>query len=257
MADPRSELSWLLDDLTQRVAGIQHAIVLSADGLAMGGSRELTREDTEHLSAISAGSHSLALGAGTALRPRRSAADHHRDGGRLPFRHRRGAGGRLAVLAAGDAELGLVTYEMALHGQARRRAPVRPAEGSGPRTGLERFERRDGSGSRAAGQALRAHRRPGAAARARPSTWWPSSRPSASFEPLGLVPEHLAMLTMCRRPTPVADVAAQLEAAAQHHPRAPRRPAARRPRDHRPPQSVDQTIDERIYREVLHGIRRL
>lgn len=64
MPESRSELSWLLDDLTQRVPGIRHAIVLSADGLAMGGSRELTREDTEHLSAISAGSHSLASGAG-------------------------------------------------------------------------------------------------------------------------------------------------------------------------------------------------
>ena len=60
MADARSELSWLLDDLANRVAGVRHAILLSADGLTMGGTQGLTREDTEHLAAIAAGSHSLA-----------------------------------------------------------------------------------------------------------------------------------------------------------------------------------------------------
>jgi predicted regulator of Ras-like GTPase activity (Roadblock/LC7/MglB family) len=114
MADPRSDLSWLLDDLTQRVPGIKHAIVLSADGLAMGGSRELTREDTEHLSAISAGSHSLALGAGRHFGlggVRQTIIEM--EGGFL-FVTAAGQGARLAVLAAGDAEIGMVTYEMAL-----------------------------------------------------------------------------------------------------------------------------------------------
>ncbi|AWS47460.1 roadblock/LC7 domain-containing protein [Streptosporangium subroseum] len=114
MADPRSELSWLLDDLTQRVPGVRHAIVLSADGLAMGGSRELTREDAEHLSAISAGSHSLALGAGRhfGLGAVRQTIIEMEDG--FLFVTAAGQGARLAVLAAGDAELGMVTYEMAL-----------------------------------------------------------------------------------------------------------------------------------------------
>lgn len=114
MADPRSELSWLLDDLTQRVPGVRHAIVLSADGLAMGVSRELTREDAEHLSAISAGSHSLALGAGRhfGLGAVRQTIIEMEDG--FLFVTAAGQGARLAVLAAGDAELGMVTYEMAL-----------------------------------------------------------------------------------------------------------------------------------------------
>ncbi|GAA3003206.1 MULTISPECIES: roadblock/LC7 domain-containing protein [Streptosporangium] len=114
MPDPRSELSWLLDDLTQRVPGIRHAIVLSSDGLAMGGSRQLTREDAEHLSAISAGSHSLALGAGRHFGlggVRQTIIEL--EGGFL-FVTAAGQGARLAVLAAGDAELGMVTYEMAL-----------------------------------------------------------------------------------------------------------------------------------------------
>jgi predicted regulator of Ras-like GTPase activity (Roadblock/LC7/MglB family) len=114
MPDPRAELSWLLDDLTQRIPGIRHAIVLSADGLAMGGSRGLTGEDAEHLSAISASSHSLALGAGRAFGlggVRQTIIEL--EGGFL-FVTAAGQGARLAVLAAGDAEVGMVTYEMAL-----------------------------------------------------------------------------------------------------------------------------------------------
>ncbi|GGL53316.1 roadblock/LC7 domain-containing protein [Planomonospora parontospora] len=114
MADPRSELSWLLDDLTRRVPGIRHAIVLSSDGLAMGGSQGLTREDTEHLSAISAGSHSLAQGAGRHFGlggVRQTIIEL--EGGFL-FVTAAGQGARLAVLAAQDADLGMVTYEMAL-----------------------------------------------------------------------------------------------------------------------------------------------
>ncbi|MFC4060673.1 roadblock/LC7 domain-containing protein [Planomonospora corallina] len=114
MADPRSELSWLLDDLTRRVPGVRHAVVLSSDGLAMGGSRDLTREDTEHLSAISAGSHSLAAGAGRHFGlggVRQTVIEL--EGGFL-FVTAAGQGARLAVLAAQDADLGIVTYEMAL-----------------------------------------------------------------------------------------------------------------------------------------------
>ncbi|GGK51588.1 dynein regulation protein LC7 [Planomonospora parontospora subsp. parontospora] len=114
MADPRSELSWLLDDLTRRVPGIRHAIVLSSDGLAMGGSQGLTREDAEHLSAISAGSHSLAQGAGRHFGlggVRQTIIEL--EGGFL-FVTAAGQGARLAVLAAQDADLGMVTYEMAL-----------------------------------------------------------------------------------------------------------------------------------------------
>jgi predicted regulator of Ras-like GTPase activity (Roadblock/LC7/MglB family) len=114
MADARSELSWLLDDLANRVAGVRHAVLLSADGLTMGGSQGLTREDTEHLAAIAAGSHSLATGAGRHFGMggvRQTIIEL--EGGFL-FVTAAGQGARLAVLAAGDAELGLITYEMAL-----------------------------------------------------------------------------------------------------------------------------------------------
>jgi len=49
------ELGWLLDDLTQRVEHVRHALVLSNDGLVTGASVDLRREDAEHLAAVSSG----------------------------------------------------------------------------------------------------------------------------------------------------------------------------------------------------------
>ncbi len=60
----KGELNWLLDDLVDRVASIRKALVLSGDGLPTGVSRDLTREDSEHLAAVASGFHSLAKGVG-------------------------------------------------------------------------------------------------------------------------------------------------------------------------------------------------
>lgn len=57
-------LGWLLDDLTERVEHVRHALVLSNDGLVTGASTGLRREDAEHLAAVSSGLHSLAKGSG-------------------------------------------------------------------------------------------------------------------------------------------------------------------------------------------------
>ena len=57
-------LDWLLDDLVTRVAQIDKAVILSRDGLAIGASSDLSREDAEHLAAVAAGFQSLARGFG-------------------------------------------------------------------------------------------------------------------------------------------------------------------------------------------------
>src|ERR1700678_1427321 len=59
-----SQLDWLLDDLVRRVGDVQRAVYLSQDGLALGASQGLPRDDAEHLAALSAGFQSLARGAG-------------------------------------------------------------------------------------------------------------------------------------------------------------------------------------------------
>ncbi|MFE6717536.1 roadblock/LC7 domain-containing protein [Streptomyces albidoflavus] len=107
-------LGWLLDDLTQRVSFVRHALVLSNDGLVTGASSGLAREDAEHLAAVSSGLHSLAKGSG----------QHFRAGGvrqtmiefddAVLFVTAAGDGSCLCVLSSADADLGLVAYEMTL-----------------------------------------------------------------------------------------------------------------------------------------------
>ena len=60
-----SSLNWLLDDLVKRLAGAERAAALSADGLLLGRSASLDREDGEHLAAMASAFRSLARGVGT------------------------------------------------------------------------------------------------------------------------------------------------------------------------------------------------
>lgn len=107
-------LDWLLDDLIERVPAAQQAVVLSADGLLMGSTDGLRREDAEHLSAMAAGFQSLAKG-----------ASRHFDTGPVRqtvvemesaylFVTAAGQGACLAVLTDADTDIGLVAYEMAM-----------------------------------------------------------------------------------------------------------------------------------------------
>jgi predicted regulator of Ras-like GTPase activity (Roadblock/LC7/MglB family) len=108
------QLDWLLDDLVARVAEVSRAVILSRDGLAIGASSTLTREDSEYLCAAAAGFQSLARG-----------TSQHFGGGAVRqtvvemesailFVMAAGEGSCLAVLAALGADLGQVAYEMAL-----------------------------------------------------------------------------------------------------------------------------------------------
>lgn len=108
------ELDWLLDDLVTRVAQIDKAVVLSRDGLAIGASAGLGREDAEHLSAIAAGFQSLARGVGQQFgggRPRQTIVEME---SAFLFVTAAGEGSCLAVLATASADAGLVAYEMAV-----------------------------------------------------------------------------------------------------------------------------------------------
>ena len=107
-------LGWLLDDLTERVEQVRHALVLSNDGLVTGASTGLRREDAEHLAAVSSGLHSLAKGSGR----------HFGAGGvrqtmvefddALLFVTAAGDSSCLAVLSAAEADVGQIAYEMTL-----------------------------------------------------------------------------------------------------------------------------------------------
>ena len=108
------ELNWLLDDLVKRVPQVSKAVMLTQDGLPIGASASLNREDAEHLAALASGFQSMARGTG-----------QHFGGGRVRqtiiemeaaflFVSAAGQGTCLAVLSTGDADVGLVAYEMAV-----------------------------------------------------------------------------------------------------------------------------------------------
>ena len=109
-----ANLTWLLNDLVERVPTAQQAVVLSADGLMMGASSTLSREDAEHLSAMAAGFQSLAKGASRHFRagPVRQTVVEMESA--FLFVTAAGLGACLAVLASSDADLGLIAYEMAM-----------------------------------------------------------------------------------------------------------------------------------------------
>ncbi|GAA1537695.1 roadblock/LC7 domain-containing protein [Actinomadura kijaniata] len=113
--DPANgELNWLLDSLVQRVAQVQNAVVLSGDGLLMAASQGLTREESEHLSAVAASFQSLARGAGESFRGgavRQTIVEMEHA---FLFVTAAGRGACLAVLADADADLGIIAYEMAM-----------------------------------------------------------------------------------------------------------------------------------------------
>lgn len=109
-----SGLSWLLDDLIERVPTAYQAVVLSADGLLMAASRGLGREDAEHFAAMAAGFQSLAKGASrhfTAGPVRQVVIEME---SAYLFVTAAGQGACLAVLSGADSDLGLIAYEMAM-----------------------------------------------------------------------------------------------------------------------------------------------
>ncbi|MFI0357524.1 roadblock/LC7 domain-containing protein [Actinomadura sp. 9N407] len=112
--DVTAELGWLLDDLVDRVPQVQKVVVLSRDGLVMGSSRDIGREDGEYLAALAAGFHSLAIG-----------AQPHLDSGEIQqtiiemekglfFVVPAGENSCLALLSGMGANAGLVAYEMTM-----------------------------------------------------------------------------------------------------------------------------------------------
>ena len=109
------QLDWLLDDLVRRVGHVTKAVILSQDGMALGASQTLGRDDAEQLAALAAGFQSVARGA----------ERHFGNGGGVRqtiiemesgflLTTAAGAGTCLAVITEPGADLGLVAYEMAI-----------------------------------------------------------------------------------------------------------------------------------------------
>lgn len=108
------KLDWLMQDLVTRLPGVRHAVVLSTDGLLAGRSRDMSKDDAEHFSAMASAFQSLARGAGQRFdggRVRQTVVEMDRA---FLFVTAAGQGACLALLAADGAKMGMVAYEMTM-----------------------------------------------------------------------------------------------------------------------------------------------
>ncbi len=126
------ELDWLLNNLTASVEGVQHAVILSPDGLALGRSPGLSPTDAETLAALSAGAQSLAHGTSRKFGSGDVAQTTIEMDAAILFITPAGRGTCVALLADADADHGLIAYELAVlvkrvgqHMIADPRFPVR------------------------------------------------------------------------------------------------------------------------------------
>ena len=108
------DLDWLLENLLSKTPGTRHALVLSKDGLKLCHTRGLTVDQADQLAAIASGIQSLAYGTSIEFGDgtggvRQSMMEFH--GGML-FIVEAGEGAHFAVVAADDADVGLIGHNM-------------------------------------------------------------------------------------------------------------------------------------------------
>lgn len=109
-----SQLGWLLEQLLARTPKTRHALLLSGDGLKVCHTNELSVDQADQLAAISAGMQSLSQGASVEFGDgrggvRQSMTEFY---GGILFVVEAGAGSHVAVIAAEDADAGLVGHNM-------------------------------------------------------------------------------------------------------------------------------------------------
>jgi len=112
--DTTGQLSWLLDNLVDQVEHVQQALILSRDGLVVASSQGLSREESEHLSALAAGVQSLARGTGQQFRGGEVRQTIIEMEFAFLFVIAAGKGTCLAVLTSADPNVGVIAYEMAM-----------------------------------------------------------------------------------------------------------------------------------------------
>ncbi|GAA2138990.1 roadblock/LC7 domain-containing protein [Kitasatospora kazusensis] len=110
---PHPDLGWLLTDIVN-VPEVQHAVVVSNDGLEIGRSERIAREDAERLAAACSGLQSLARGVAVGFGGQRSSTRQIiiEYGGGYLFIVAAGAGTHLAVVTGEAVDAGLVAYQM-------------------------------------------------------------------------------------------------------------------------------------------------
>ena len=117
MTSPQAQperFGWLVDDFVNRVAGVAHALVVSAEGMPLTASAHLPRDRADQLAAVASGLVSLAQGAARCFdagQVVQTVVELERG---IMLLMSIGDGASLAVLAAPTCDIGLVGYEMTL-----------------------------------------------------------------------------------------------------------------------------------------------
>ena len=105
---------WLITDFTERVQGVAHAIVVSADGLVLTASATLPRDRADQLAAVASGLLSLTQGLAKCFEAGRVVQTIvEMDRGTL-LQMGISDGSCLTVLAAPQCDMGLIAYEMTM-----------------------------------------------------------------------------------------------------------------------------------------------
>lgn len=109
-----SRFGWLVSDFAERVHGVAHAVVVSADGLLVAASERLPTDRADQLAAVASGLASLTQGTARCFEAgsvRETVVEMERG---VMVLMSISDGSSLAVLASPNCDIGQVAYEMTL-----------------------------------------------------------------------------------------------------------------------------------------------
>lgn len=109
-----SQFGWLVNDFAERVPGVAHAVVVSADGLLLTGSVRLPIDRADQLAAVASGLVSLTQGAARCFEAGAVRETIVEMEGGIMLLMAISDGSSLAVLASPLCDIGQVAYEMTL-----------------------------------------------------------------------------------------------------------------------------------------------
>ncbi|WP_018681124.1 roadblock/LC7 domain-containing protein [Actinokineospora enzanensis] len=108
------QFGWLVNDFAERVSGVAHAVVVSADGLLLTSSARLPTDRADQLAAVASGLVSLTQGAARCFEAgavKETVVEMERG---IMLLMAISDGSCLATLAAPTCDIGQVAYEMTL-----------------------------------------------------------------------------------------------------------------------------------------------
>lgn len=109
---PRTDLSWLVEELVEGLPDAESAVLLTTDGLMRGHSSGLDRTDAERFCAMASAFHSLARSAGRQFDVGGVCQTVVELDRAVLFITAAGMNACLALLASETADMGMVAYQM-------------------------------------------------------------------------------------------------------------------------------------------------